>query len=83
MVKKIALVCILVVMAFVLCSCSNMQMMDMTYRFDRAIIYLPSGEVVDGPVTSWLDFEDGDQIQVKIYDKTYLTHITNVVLIAE
>lgn len=59
----------------------NYDLFDTTYSFDEAIIALPNGEVVSGEVDSWTDFEDGDQIQVKINGITYLTHATNVVLI--
>ena len=83
MIKKIALVCVLVVLTIVLCSCSNRQMMDLTYKFDRAIILLPNGKVIEGKVEGWMDYEDSDQIQVKIDGKQYLTFISNVVLIAE
>ena len=60
----------------------NKQVMDLTYSYERAIIRLPNGEIVDGKVTSWTDYEDGDQIQVKIDGKTYLVHSSNVVLIS-
>ena len=59
----------------------NYDLFDTTYDFDEAIIALPNGEVVSGEVDSWIDYEDGDQIQVKINGITYLTHATNVVLI--
>ena len=61
----------------------NKQMVDLTYSYEYAIIGLPNGEVVEGKVTSWTDFEDGDQIQVKINGKTYLVHSSNVVLISD
>ena len=61
----------------------NKQMVDLTYSYEYAIIGLPNGEVVEGRVTSWTDFEDGDQIQVKINGKTYLVHSSNVVLISD
>lgn len=61
----------------------NKQLFDFNYTFDRAIIGLPDGGVVDGKVDSWTDFEDGDQIQVTIDGVTYLTHISNVCLISE
>lgn len=81
--KKI-FVFVLTIMLFVsLTACGNRQVFDTTYTFDRAIISLPNGEVVEGEVTSWKDYEDGDQIQVKIGDKTYLVHSSNIVLIAE
>ena len=59
----------------------NKQMVDTTYKFDEAIIKLPNGEIVNGDVNSWIDFPDGDQIQVKVNGVTYLTHTSNVVLI--
>ena len=61
----------------------NKQMVDLTYSYEYAIIGLPNGEVVEGKVSSWTDFEDGDQIQVKIDGKTYLVHSSNVVLISD
>ena len=61
----------------------NQTLIDTTYTYDRAIISLPNGEIVEGKVTSWTDFEDGDQIQVKIEGKTYLVHSANIVLISE
>ena len=66
----------------VLAGC-NKQMVDLTYSYERAILVLPNGEVVEGKVSSWTDFEDGDQIQVKIEGKTYLVHSSNIVLISD
>lgn len=61
----------------------NRQIWDLTYSYEYALLSLPGGEFVKGKVDSWRDFDDGDQIQVKINGKTYLTHFTNVVLISE
>ena len=66
----------------VLAGC-NKQMVDLTYSYEYAIIGLPNGEVVEGKVSSWTDYEDGDQLQVKIDGKTYLVHSSNVVLISK
>ena len=66
-----------------LAGCGNKQLIDTTFSFERAIIQLPNGEVVDGKVSSWKDYEDGDQIQVKINGVTYLVHSSNIVLISE
>lgn len=71
-----------VLLILLLAGC-NKQMVDMTYSYEYAIISLPNGEVVEGKVTSWTDFEDGDQIQVKIAGKTYLVHSSNVALISD
>lgn len=82
-VKKVIFCLIgLVVLAILLSGC-NLQVFDTKWSFDRAIISLPNGEVVEGKVDSWRDFADGDQLQVKIDGVTYLTHSKNVVLIDE
>ena len=69
--------------AVMLGGCGGRQLIDTTYSFDRAIIQLPDGEIIEGKVSSWLDFEDSDQIQVKINGKTYLVHSENCVLIKD
>lgn len=81
-ILAIALAVVAVVGVLVLAGC-NKQMVDLTYSYEYAIIALPNGEVVEGRVSSWTDFEDGDQIQVKIDGKTYLVHSSNVVLISD
>lgn len=83
--KKIIAVLLVLVAALsilVLAGC-NKQMVDLTYSYERAILSLPNGEIVEGRVSSWTDFEDGDQIQVKIDGKTYLVHSSNIVLISD
>ena len=78
----ILLALVLVLSGIILAGC-NKQMVDLTYSYERAILSLPNGEVVEGRVSSWTDFEDGDQIQVKIDGKTYLVHSSNIVLISD
>ena len=80
--KRVVLLIIFLVIILVSCTgCYNKQLFDATYHYDRAIVYLPNGEIVEGRVSSWTDFDDGDSIQVKIDGKMYLTHISNVCLI--
>ena len=80
--KRVVLLIIFLVIILVSCTgCYNKQLFDTTYHYDRAIVYLPNGEIVEGRVSSWKDFDDGDSIQVKIDGKMYLTHISNVCLI--
>ncbi len=83
--KKIiaVLLAVIALLSMMLITGCNKQMVDLTYSYERAIILLPNGEVVEGRVSSWTDFEDGDQIQVKIEGKTYLVHSSNVVLISD
>ena len=80
--KKFITIVLLATTILSLTGC-NAQIIDTTLAFDKAIIRLPDGTVVEGKVTSWTDFQDGDQIQIKMNDKTYLTHISNAVLIRE
>ena len=84
MKKMIALLlAVILLMGIALLAGCNKQMVDLTYSYEYAIIGLPNGEVVEGKVSSWTDFEDGDQIQVRIDGKTYLVHSSNVVLISD
>ena len=59
----------------------NRQLVDWKNRFNYAIIRLPNGEVAEGKVTSWLDYDDSDVVQITMNGKTYLTHFCNVCLI--
>jgi hypothetical protein len=83
--KKIiaVLLAIIAILSVTLLSGCNKQIMDLTYSYEYAIIGLPNGEVVEGKVSSWTDYEDGDQLQVKINGKTYLVHSSNIVLISD
>lgn len=83
MKKIFALVSVLILAALMLVGCGNRTIFDTTYTFDRAIINLPDGTIVEGKVQSWTDYEDGDQIQIKINEITYLVHSEDCVLIAE
>ena len=84
MKKWISLILAVIAMVgmLILVGC-NKQMVDLTYSYEYAIIALPNGEVVEGKVTSWTDYEDGDQLQIKIDGKTYLVHSSNVALISD
>lgn len=80
--KKILVAIMAIVLAATIAGC-NRQIIDTTYAYDRAILRLPDGTVIEGKVQSWRDYEDGDQIQVKIDGVTYLVDCMNVVLISE
>ena len=90
MKKKISVVLGVLVAVLLLVGCTTgsafaggYQLFDTTFVFDKAVISMPDGSVVSGPVSTWKDYENSDQIQVVINGDTYLTHITNVVLIKE
>ena len=80
--KKLTALVSALLLVLALTGC-NKQMVDLTYSYERAILSLPNGEIVEGKVSSWTDFEDGDQIQVRIDGKTYLVHSSNIVLISD
>lgn len=73
------IVVILIIYAFFASGC-NRQVIDTTWKFDYATVYLGGEEFIFGKLDSWLDFENSDMIQVKIEGTTYYTHSSNVVL---
>lgn len=79
MKKKILIAILTLGIVFSMSAC-NRQMIDLTYNYKYAIISLPNGEIVEGEVESWKDFDDGDQLQITINGVTYLTHSTDVIL---
>ena len=79
--KKFIIIVLLLIMAFMMAGC-NKQIIDLTYSYEYAIIELPNGEIVAGDVQSWTDYEDGDQLQIKIDGKQYLVHSSDVILIS-
>lgn len=81
MKKKLAI--IVAILMMLVTGCGNKQMFDTTYTFNKVIINLPDGQVISGEVQSWTDYEDGDQIQVKVNGTTYLVHSSNIVLMNE
>ena len=56
---------------------------DTTQTFRWVIIQLGNGELIEGPVDSWHDFEESDVVQVTVKGNTYLTHYSNVILSTE
>lgn len=80
--KIVALLLGLTLAISTLTGCGNKDVWDTVYTFDYAMIKLPNGEVVEGKVQSWCDYE-GEQLQVKINGETYLTCIQSCTLIAD
>ena len=89
--KKVKIiVCIVLILALVIGAAYiinenfyNRTIIDLTYAYDRAIIQLPNGDIVQGKVESWTDYTDSDQIQVKVNGKVYLVHASDVALIKD
>lgn len=61
----------------------NRQVVDVKYRFEKAMIKMPDGTCKTVKVKSWRDYQDGDQIQVTDKDgNTYLGHACNIMLMS-
>lgn len=80
--KKIICILLAVIMIIAMTGC-NRQLIDTTWSFERAVIFLPDGEKIEGRVSSWRDYESSDMIQVAINGNQYLTHSSNVILISD
>ena len=72
---------LLLTLPLILSSCGNKDMFDTVYTYNYAIIQLPNGEIVEGEVDQWRDYE-GEQIQVKMKNgDIYLASTYNITLI--
>jgi predicted small secreted protein len=88
--KKILIVVMLIVLLFVFAGCENAHKTgnritggkDMQ-TFTGCYIVLGGKEIVRGSVTQWRDYDNSDTVQVLVNGKYYLTHYTNVVLVAD
>lgn len=80
-VRTISVLALSAILCISMAGCGNRVFLDTTYTFEYAYIQLPNGTCVEGAVDNWCDYE-GDQLQVTINGVTYLTHASNVVLVA-
>ena len=83
MKTKLLIILLALNVIFVLGGWGNRDLWDTTYTFNRAIVHLADGTVVDGKCQSWTDYEGCDMIQVKIDGDVYYIHGSNVSLIKE
>lgn len=81
MKKNLGTLLLFVFMLFALTGCGTYDIIDTNWSYDYAYISLPNGDVIEGKIQSWKDFEDGDQVQVNIDGVTYLTDTTRCVLV--
>lgn len=78
--KKLLVLGALLFFGLTLSACGNRTWIDTTYTFNYAQFSLPSGEVIEGRLTKWKDY-DGEQIQLVMEDgNTYLVSSMNAVL---
>lgn len=84
--KKIIIVALIITLCLTLTACQigNRKIgFDTTQTFHWAIIQLGNGELIEGPVDSWRDFDESDVVQITIKGVTYLTHYANAILTTE
>ena len=82
MKTKVIALTILLIIILLLSGC-NKQIVDTVYQFNYAIIELPDGQIIEGRVQSWKDYDESDQLQIKINDIYYLVHSSDVVLMSK
>lgn len=81
--KKIFALIVALILGVILLSSCNKQIIDLNYKYDKAIIELANGEVVEVEIDKWNDY-DGEQIQIVAKDGTvYLTSSYRCDLIVE
>lgn len=83
-VRAVCLAIAALALVLILCmcvGCGNQTVLDTNYKFDRAIVEMPGGEVVEIELKQWGDY-DGEQLQLIAKDGTiYLVNSVNCVLI--
>ena len=57
----------------------NRTLIDTKFYYDYAIVRLANGDVIEGRVDNWRDYE-GEQLQLTIDGETWLVHSVNVSL---
>lgn len=81
--KKLATLLSIAALSSILVGCGNRTLLDLNYTYDRAIIQLPDGTVIDTKIKAWSDY-DGEQLQIVAEDGTvYLTNSFRCDLIKE
>lgn len=82
--RIVALIISLGMGVVMLTGCGNVDVIDTVYTYNKAIINLGNGEVIEADVKSWRDYEDGEQLQITATDGTvYLVSSFNCALIKE
>ena len=88
---KIALVIVvLVCLLFVFAGCDSINKTGNritggsdVQTFTYCYVVLDGQEIARGSITQWRDYDNSDVVQVLVNGKYYLTHYSNVVLIAD
>lgn len=89
MKKFFVLMVALVVMAMVLTACGQVKTGNRitagkdVQTFTYCYIALGGERITEGYITQWRDYDNSDVVQVLVGGKYYLTHYSNVIMIAD
>ena len=86
--KYLLLIMVLVVCLIVFSGCEHKTGNRITggkdvQTFTYCYIVLGGQEIVRGAITQWRDYDDCDEVQVLVNGKFYLTHYSNIVMVAD
>lgn len=89
--KIIIVVCILLIGVLTLTGCSSSYYQTGNritggadvQTFTYCYIVLDGQEIVRGNIVQWRDYDNSDVVQILVNGKYYLTHYSNVVMIAD
>lgn len=88
--RYVAVAIILILVVAVACGCEAIHKTGNritggkdVQTFTNCYIVLGGKEIAHGAVTQWRDYDNSDTVQVLVNGKYYLTHYTNVVLVAD
>ena len=88
MKKGLLLLLVLILCVFLFSGCETKTGNRITngkdvQTFTYCYIVLGGQEVIRGAITQWRDYSNSDVVQVLVNGKYYLTHYSNVVMIAD
>ena len=86
--KIVMLIALLIALVVLFSGCEGKTGNRITYgkdvqTFTYCYIVLGGQEVARGAITQWRDYDNSDVVQVLVNGKFYLTHYSNVVMIAD
>ena len=88
--KIIALLIMIIISLFIFSSCAELHKTGNritggadVQTFTYCYIVLDGQEIVRGSITQWRDYDNSDVVQVLVNGKYFLTHYSNVVLVAD
>lgn len=89
MKKIIALVALMAVIVMSICACGEVKTGNRitagrdVQTFTYAYIQLAGQIIKEGYITQWRDYDDSDVVQVLVDGCYYLTHYSNVIMVAD